>query len=97
MRRGNFYVYIIANKNNAVLYIGVTNNLERRISEHQQGLIKGFSKRYNLHKLVYYESFSNISQSIAREKQLKNWHRGWKINLINTINPSFKDLSSEWE
>jgi len=78
------------------LYIGVTNNLERRVSEHKQNLIKGFTEKYNCHKLVYYETFSDIKQAINREKQLKKWSRIKKENLISTINPRWDDLSSEW-
>ena len=91
----NFYVYIITNKVNTVLYIGVTNDLERRMYEHKNKLVNGFSKRYNLNKLVYYEHFSNIIYAIEREKQLKNWHRQWKNNIINDFNPTWKDLTNE--
>jgi putative endonuclease len=91
-----YYVYILTNKSNQVLYIGVTNNLQRRIYEHKKGLIEGFSKRYNLKKLVYYEVAPSIREAIAREKQLKNWHRQWKINLITRSNPQWKDLSIDF-
>ena len=91
-----FYVYLITNKNNTTFYIGVTNELERRVLEHKKGLIKGFSKKYNLHKLVYYEEFTNSYNAILREKQLKNWHREWKLNLVRKNNPHFQDLSEEW-
>ena len=87
------YVYILTNDTNTVLYIGVTNNIARRIYEHKNGLVPGFSKRYNLHKLVYCESCTSIIDAIRREKQLKRWHRAWKENLINAINPFWKDLS----
>ena len=94
MRKGSrqYYVYILTNKTNKVLYIGVTNDLERRIFEHKNKLVEGFTKKYNLNKLVYYEVIENISSAIEREKQLKNWHRDWKINLINSFNPMWKDL-----
>lgn len=75
------------------MYIGVTNNIERRIYEHQNGLVDGFAKKYKLKKLVYLEDCNDITSAIAREKQLKNWHRQWKINLIQSINPDWKDLS----
>jgi putative endonuclease len=88
-----YYVYILTNKNNKVLYIGVTNDLERRIFEHKNKLVEGFTKKYNLNKLIYYEMTEDISSAIEREKQLKNWHRDWKINLINSFNPTWKDLS----
>jgi putative endonuclease len=93
MRRDNFFVYILSNKHDTVLYTGVTNNLERRLYEHKSGLVNGFSKKYNLHKLLYYEVFSSIRDAIAREKQLKNWRREWKLNLIKTTNPDLVDLS----
>jgi putative endonuclease len=85
-------IYILTNASNQVLYIGVTNNLQRRISEHKNKVIRGFSSRYNLKKLVYFEQTENIISAIEREKQLKNWHREWKINLISEKNPTWKDL-----
>lgn len=88
-----YYVYILTNNTGSTLYIGVTNNLVRRIYEHKNKLIPGFSSKYNLKKLVYYEISSEIESAILREKQLKNWHREWKINLIRQNNPGFKDLS----
>ena len=90
-----YFVYILTNKSNKVLYIGVTNNLERRMFEHKNKMINGFTKRYNLTKLVYFEETSDIKSALEREKQLKNWHRDWKINLINNFNPKWKDLSIE--
>ena len=86
------YVYILTNDTNTVLYIGVTNNIARRIYEHKNGLIEGFSKHYKLHKLVYCETFSSIIDAIRREKQLKAWRRVWKEDLINSVNPQWKDL-----
>ena len=91
----NYYVYILTNKSKT-LYIGVTNNLERRVHEHKNKLIEGFTKKYNLDKLVYYEVLNNIEDAIRREKQLKNWHREWKINLIESVNKDWKDLSIEF-
>jgi len=88
-----YYVYILTNKTNKVLYIGVTNNLVRRMLEHKNKLVDGFSKRYNLDKLVYYEITNDIHSALEREKQLKNWHREWKINLINGFNPAWTDLN----
>ncbi|MEO0123802.1 MAG: GIY-YIG nuclease family protein [candidate division WOR-3 bacterium] len=90
-----YYVYILTNKTNKVLYIGVTNNLVRRMYEHKNKLINGFTKKYNLTKLVYYEITNEIDCAIRREKQLKNWHRDWKINLITQNNKEWKDLSEE--
>jgi len=91
-----YYVYILTNKNNKVLYIGVTNDLERRIFEHKNKLVEGFTKKYNLNKLIYYEMTEDISSAIEREKQLKNWHRDWKINLIKSFNPMWKDLGENF-
>ncbi|MDO8570648.1 MAG: GIY-YIG nuclease family protein [Candidatus Daviesbacteria bacterium] len=91
----NYFVYILTNFHNTTFYIGVTNNLERRIFEHKKELFDGFSKKYKLKKLVYYEEYSEIINAIEREKQLKNWHRVWKINLIKQLNPELKDLDPE--
>jgi len=91
-----YYVYILTNKTNKVLYIGVTNNLVRRIFEHKNKLAEGFTKKYNLSKLVYYEVTNDIYSALEREKQLKNWHRDWKINLINNFNPVWADLSENF-
>jgi putative endonuclease len=93
MEARQYYVYVLTNRTNRVLYIGVTNNLERRIFEHKNKLVEGFTKKYNLNKLVYYEATNDIDGALEREKQLKNWHRDWKINLINSSNPAWKDLS----
>ena len=87
-----FYVYIITNKPKGVLYIGMTNDLTRRVYEHKQKTIEGFGKRYNLNKLVYVEEHGAPLDAITREKQLKNWHRDWKIELIESINPQWNDL-----
>jgi putative endonuclease len=89
-----YFVYILTNKYNTVLYIGVTNNLERRILEHKQKQIPGFTKKYNCTKLVYFEETNDVISAIAREKQLKNWHRDWKKNLISEFNPNWDDLAS---
>ncbi len=86
------YVYILTNDTNTVLYIGVKSNIARRIYEHKNGLVPGVSKRYKLHKLVYCESCTSIIDAIRREKQLKTWRRAWKEDLINSINPQWKDL-----
>ena len=87
-----YYVYILTNQFNDVFYVGVTNNLERRIREHQSGLIDGFTKKYRVHKLVYCESCHDVRDEIAREKQLKNWNREKKRTLIEKMNPDWKDL-----
>ena len=91
-----YYLYILTNKKNGVLYIGVTNNLERRMFEHKSKLVKGFSYRYNLDKLVYLEVFQNVKDAIKREKNMKKWKREWKINLIIEENADWDDLSKEW-
>ncbi len=92
-----YYVYILTNKGNTTLYIGVTNNLKRRLYEHKNDLVDGFSKRYKLHKLIYWESGPNIEEAIAREKQLKRWSRKCKENLINGMNPNWVDLSESFQ
>lgn len=86
-----YYVYIIGNTR-PTLYIGVTNNLIKRIYEHKNGLTNGFTKRYFLKSLLYYEEFTRIEDAINREKQLKHWNREWKIELIKQTNPGFRDL-----
>lgn len=91
----NSYVYILANQKNGTLYIGVTNNLQRRILEHKLEITKGFTNKYKIHLLVYYEIVDNIEIAILREKQLKWWKREWKINLIESKNPEWKDLYKE--
>jgi putative endonuclease len=88
----SYFVYILASKQNGTLYIGVTGDLIRRISEHKDELIEGFTKKYHVHHLVYFEQHSHIEQAIEREKQLKKWNRQWKINLIEKENPTWKDL-----
>jgi len=92
-----YYVYILSNQKNTTLYIGVTNDLERRIREHKTKTNPGFTSRYNITKLVYFEEFSHVEEAIAREKQLKNWHREWKENLIKSVNHHWEDLSASWE
>ena len=87
-----YYVYIISNKKNGTIYIGVTNNLLKRIREHKNKELLGFSQKYSLNKLVYYENTSDIRSAIKREKQLKNWKRQWKIDLIEKTNSDWEDL-----
>lgn len=88
----SYYVYILASKPHGTLYIGVTNDLIRRVYEHAHGLTEGFTKKYKVHRLVYFEETSSIEGAITREKQLKNWHRDWKKNLIERENPFWDDL-----
>jgi putative endonuclease len=90
-----YYVYIMTNRSRT-LYTGVTNNLYRRVYEHKNKLIGGFTKKYNITKLVWYEVTSEITSAIAREKQIKGWLRRKKIALIESMNPEWKDLSEEW-
>lgn len=91
-----YYIYILSNKKNGTLYIGVTNDLERRMFEHKNKLIKGFTKKYGLNKLVYFEIHQFIDDAIKREKQLKNWNRQWKIDLIEDNNKQWIDLAKDW-
>ena len=92
MKHHNYYVYILTNFTNTTLYIGLTNNLERRTLEHKTESIPGFTKQYHVTKLIHFEQFGRIEDAIAREKQLKNWHREWKLNLIKSSNPKLLDL-----
>lgn len=86
------YVYIMASKRNGTLYIGVTNDLIRRVDEHENKLVKGFTSKYNINLLVYYEVFGDPGEAIIRERQLKKWKRKWKLELIEKGNPEWKDL-----
>ena len=88
-----YYIYILASKRNGTLYIGITNDLTRRIFEHKTGLINGFTKKYSVNKLVYFESTNDVNAAILREKRLKKWKRQWKIELIEKSNPDWNDLS----
>ena len=90
-----FYVYMLTNKFNNVLYIGVTSNLVKRVYEHKNKLVFGFTNKYNVDKLVYFEVLESAYEAIKREKQLKNWHKDWKINLIKEKNSEFRDLYEE--
>ena len=90
-----YYVYIMTNQYNTVLYTGITNNLERRVYEHKNGIINGFTKRYNVNKLVYYEMTTDIHSAISREKAIKNLLRSKKEDLINAFNPTWKDIAEE--
>ncbi|MCK5423970.1 MAG: GIY-YIG nuclease family protein [Emcibacter sp.] len=89
------YTYILASKRNGTLYIGVTNDLVRRIYEHKNDLADGFTKKHSVHDLIYYEKHERIEEAIIREKQLKKWKRDWKIRLIESVNPDWKDLYSD--
>jgi putative endonuclease len=96
MKLTNAFIYIMSNKNVTTFYIGVTNDLERRVKEHRDGDGSEFTSKYKLTYLVYYEIISDIKSAIKREKQLKNWHREWKTDLIKELNPKMLDLASDW-
>lgn len=97
MKIKQYYFYMMTNKLNTVIYAGITNNLLRRLYEHKNKLVNGFTSKYKIDKLVYYEIYDNVINAIEREKQIKGGSRQKKINLIKTNNPNFKDLSLEWE
>jgi putative endonuclease len=91
-----YFIYILASKRNGTLYVGMTNDLIRRVYEHKSGLIEGFTKKYSIDKLVYYESTTNVNEAILREKRLKKWKREWKIELIEKSNPEWRDLLGDF-
>jgi putative endonuclease len=95
MRNHNYYGYIIAS-DSGTLYIGMTNDLERRVFEHEQGLLEGFTKKYRCYKLIYYEHYTDVNTAITREKQIKKWSRSKKERLIKSLNPTWRDLHAEW-
>jgi putative endonuclease len=91
----SYYVYIMTNRKEGSLYIGITNNLARRAYEHREKLVSGFTQKYNLHRLVYYETYQTAQEAIQREKNMKEWKRAWKTELIETMNPDWRDLYEE--
>ena len=91
----NYCVYILANKRNGTLYIGVTSHLQKRINEHRTGAIEGFTKKYGVHTLIWYECTEDVESAITREKQLKKWNRKWKLRLIEEKNPDWNDLYAQ--
>ena len=91
----SYYVYIMTSKRNGTLYVGVTNNLKKRVWQHKNDIVEGFTSRYEVHSLVYFEETSNVDAAITREKQLKKWNRAWKLKLIENKNPNWKDLYEE--
>ena len=95
MNSKKYYVYLLASEKNGTLYIGVTSNLKKRIWEHKNNAAEGFTKKYQVHILVHFEQTDNVISAIEREKQLKNWKRKWKIELIENNNPGWKDLYNE--
>jgi putative endonuclease len=92
----SYAVYILASGTNGTLYIGVTGDLERRVAEHRDGAVPGFTRRYGVKRLIHYEQFGDVNEAIAREKQLKKWNRAWKLNLIERDNPHWDDLAAAW-
>jgi putative endonuclease len=90
-----YYVYILTNKKKGALYIGVTNDLAKRVYQHKNNLIDGFTKKYDIKRLIYYEIANDIRSAIRREKQIKKWYRDWKIELIERNNPYWKDLHDD--
>jgi putative endonuclease len=92
---GVFFVYILASRRNGTLYIGVTNNLARRVAEHKARLVPGFTRQYGVDRLVYFEPYDSILEARAREHAMKRWNRAWKIQLIEKFNPDWRDLSYE--
>ena len=90
-----YYVYLLANRRYGVLYVGVTNDLTRRVSEHRQKLVPGFTRTHGVTNLVYFEEYPSIDQARAREQSLKRWHRNWKLKLVDDFNPQWRDLAPE--
>jgi putative endonuclease len=91
-----YYVYLLTNKNNKVMYVGVTNNLERRVYEHKKKQVPGFTEKYNVNRLVYFEETQDVRIAIAREKEIKKWRREKKNQLVVAVNPEWRDLSEGW-
>jgi len=91
----DYFVYILANKRNGTLYTGCTNDLVRRVYEHKNDFVKGFTKRYGIHTLVYFEQYDDYDATLQREKQIKEWKRKWKLELIEKVNPLWRDLYEE--
>ncbi len=96
MMNKTYYVYLLTNWNNKVMYVGVTSNLERRVYEHKNKLAEGFTEKYNVNKLVYFETTGDVMAAIEREKQIKKWRREKKNQLVIGMNPEWKDLSLDW-
>lgn len=92
----SYFVYILSNKNRSVFYVGVTNDISRRVGEHKADEVSSFTKRYNCYELLYYEEYSSNAEAIGREKILKKFRRDWKFQLITAMNPNWEDLSKDW-
>jgi putative endonuclease len=97
IRDHDYWVYILTNKHRTTLYIGITNNIQRRLYQHRYGEVEGFAQRYHLNRLVWVEHFRNVNDAIACEKKLKGWRRSRKIDLVEEANPRWLDLSDDWE
>ena len=95
MNKEKYFIYILASQRNGTIYVGLTNNLIRRIYQHKNNLLEGFTKNYSVHNLVYYEEYNDVNIAISREKQIKKWNRNWKIQLIEKNNPLWRDLYEE--
>jgi putative endonuclease len=95
MNKKNYFVYILASKKNGTLYTGVTSSLKRRVFEHKEKKIEGFTKKYNIDRLVYYELYTSVYRAINREKNIKKWNREWKIRIIEELNPKWSDLYND--
>jgi putative endonuclease len=91
----SYFVYLLASRRNGTLYVGVTNDLTKRVWQHKQGLVEGFTKRYGIKMLVWYQQTESIEAAIVREKQIKKWNRDWKVELIEKNNPQWRDLYAE--
>ncbi|HJW89742.1 MAG TPA: GIY-YIG nuclease family protein [Anaerolineales bacterium] len=91
----HYYIYILANKTGTI-YTGVTNNLQLRVYQHKAKLVEGFTKKYNVNRLIYYEETNDVQVALAREKEIKSWRRRKKLDLVRTLNPKFEDLSAGW-
>ena len=96
MTEKSYYVYLLTNWNNKVMYVGITNDLQRRIFEHKEKSVKGFTEKYNVHKLVYFEQTSDVEAALTREKEIKKWRREKKNRLVENANPSWMDLSEDF-
>jgi putative endonuclease len=96
MKDHSYYLYILASKRNGTLYIGMTSNLTNRVLQHKLGYFSGFTKKYKIHKLVFYEETNDVYAALLREKQIKKWKRAWKIRIIEENNPNWDDLSKDW-
>ncbi len=96
MPQKTYYTYILANKRNGTLYVGITSDLEKRIVQHKTKMFEGFTQKYDVNMLVYFETTDDVGYAIAREKKIKRWNRKWKLELIEKMNPDWEDLAKDW-